>query len=391
MKVVVVGAGILGASIASALHKNGADVQVVEANHIPASGATGGSWAWINSNQKSPDAYKQLNYESMLEWGKGAYAQQWIKSGAIVFSREAAASAQGLSASDVTPPYPAEPLTHSQVMALEPQLCLDSEPGSAHVRHDEGWADPALSTAMLLAPLHTAGRVQYGAPVCRLAQSPSGPWVVHREGGDTLPADTVIVAAGIGSPGLLASIPFQLPLQFCPGLLAHTSPLPVGSIRRPVVSSTVHLLQRGDGRVVIGGDLSHGGGGAGPQCEPEGWASTQPPLRTVRSKGGTPEEGEMWEEGERLLKHASKLLPALRGARLEKVTQAPRPMPEDGYPALGFVCPGVYLAITHSAVTLAPLLGRLVQEEVMHGSRAGQLEPFRPQRFPQSCPSVSKL
>ena len=40
-----------------------------------------------------------------------------------------------------------------------------------------------------------------------------------------------------------------------------------------------------------------------------------------------------------------------------------------------------YLCVTHSGVTLAPLLGRLVAQEVVDGEATMDLEPFRPTRF----------
>ena len=41
----------------------------------------------------------------------------------------------------------------------------------------------------------------------------------------------------------------------------------------------------------------------------------------------------------------------------------------------------VYVTVTHSGVTLAPILGRYVTQEVMTGSRVEALAPFRPERF----------
>jgi len=59
-----------------------------------------------------------------------------------------------------------------------------------------------------------------------------------------------------------------------------------------------------------------------------------------------------------------------------------RPMPLDGYPVLGAspTRPDVYLAITHSGVTLAPVVGALVAQEILAGTPAESLEEFRPGR-----------
>jgi glycine/D-amino acid oxidase-like deaminating enzyme len=60
-----------------------------------------------------------------------------------------------------------------------------------------------------------------------------------------------------------------------------------------------------------------------------------------------------------------------------------RPMTEDGLPAIGRPdgIAGLYIAMMHSGVTLAPLIGRSVCEEIMAGRRCGTLEPYGLQRF----------
>ncbi len=48
-------------------------------------------------------------------------------------------------------------------------------------------------------------------------------------------------------------------------------------------------------------------------------------------------------------------------------------------PLPGFA--NLHVAVTHSGVTLGPLLGRLLAEELLGGAPAAQLAPFRPDRF----------
>jgi len=58
-------------------------------------------------------------------------------------------------------------------------------------------------------------------------------------------------------------------------------------------------------------------------------------------------------------------------------------MPQDGLPVLGFSegAPDVYVAVMHSGVTLAPLVGRLVASEILDGLSIELLEPYRVSRF----------
>ena len=55
--IVVIGAGILGSSIAANLAQKDCRVTVLEAAQRPAEGATAKSWAWLNANRKTPTHY----------------------------------------------------------------------------------------------------------------------------------------------------------------------------------------------------------------------------------------------------------------------------------------------------------------------------------------------
>jgi glycine/D-amino acid oxidase-like deaminating enzyme len=58
-------------------------------------------------------------------------------------------------------------------------------------------------------------------------------------------------------------------------------------------------------------------------------------------------------------------------------------MPVDGLSIVGPVpsAPDVYVAITHSGVTLAPILGRYISHEILTDSQVDSLAPYRPTRF----------
>jgi len=58
-------------------------------------------------------------------------------------------------------------------------------------------------------------------------------------------------------------------------------------------------------------------------------------------------------------------------------------MPADGLPIAGALpgYQGVYLLVTHSGITLGPLLAQLLADEIITGRISPWLERYRPDRF----------
>ena len=60
-----------------------------------------------------------------------------------------------------------------------------------------------------------------------------------------------------------------------------------------------------------------------------------------------------------------------------------RPLPPDGQSIVGRLpgIPGLYVAVTHSGVTLAAHLSRLIAAELTTGTPPAPLAPYTPARF----------
>jgi glycine/D-amino acid oxidase-like deaminating enzyme len=60
-----------------------------------------------------------------------------------------------------------------------------------------------------------------------------------------------------------------------------------------------------------------------------------------------------------------------------------RPIPEDGFSIVGRAegVPGLYIAVTHSGITLAPAIGEFAAKEVLDGAAEPLLAPYRLSRF----------
>ena len=85
----------------------------------------------------------------------------------------------------------------------------------------------------------------------------------------------------------------------------------------------------------------------------------------------------------RLLDGVTQLLPHLGNIALDHCTIGERPTPQDGFPVIGKPAEvsGLYVAVMHSGITLAPAVGRFAATEILDGAEVEMLAPFRPGRF----------
>lgn len=355
--IVVVGAGILGASIGYHLVKRGARVTLLERNR-PSSGATGDSFAYLNASTKPVRPYFELNLAGIAGWRRlqlelgGVLPLQW--GGAVYWRDEPAAAAQLLQGLQEYQRwgYSGRRIDETELRRLLP----GATPGhiEAALYYDqEGTVDPAGAVDALLARSKALGaEVRYPVEVNGFELKNGRVRAVKTSQG-VIEADGVVLAAGSGCEPLAGFAGIKLPLTSSPGLLVHTAPL------APLLGSVVFtpgntLKQNPDGRIVTGG--GH-----------EGSNLNAPPQ----------------EQGQKVLEGASRYFPQLREARIERVSVGRRVLPLDGFPVLGRLgaLGNLYVAATHSGVTLAPVIGQYVTQELLDGVNLEALEAYRPGRF----------
>ena len=371
MRVAVIGAGIIGAAIAYRLARRGCTVTIVD-RHQPAAGATRRSFAWINAGAKTPASYHDLNRRSLEMWNRFAgelateVGLRW--GGKISWAnteteaRTLVERVQRLQSWG----YPCRVIDEAELRRLEPNL----NPGkviAAEYSEIEGQVEPQLVVAACLQWASQAGAVtRYETAVTGFSLAPTGSRIqtVHTTGGD-LPCDLVVLAAGVDTTELASKLEIEIPQEESPGVVVRTDPQPpllrsVPVLYPPPVDAQhdeIHLRQTHDGAVLIG----------------EG---SQESLHRDDSQ----------EHADDLLSRASRYLPALDSARATPVPMGFRPMPIDGYPVIGFTpaVPNLYVALTHSGVTLCPLVSELAALEIFEGTRVEFLRDYRPQRFTKS-------
>ena len=366
MRITVVGAGIVGSAIAFHLSRRGAKVTLLDAGE-PGMGASSHSFAWINAFGKDPRHYNELNRRSLDTWDRYQRlldADVGLKWGGQLTWTATDEDAEWLRekvAKLQTWGYVARLLDESELLSLESGL----RPGpvsAAAISENDGHVLGTKAAQVAAQRVEELGGVvrpntpALGFDVCGYQIAS-----VQVESG-RIDSDAVVLAAGVATTELAAMTGVGIPQQESPGVVVKTNPMPkliesASVLYAPPISEDqpeIHVRQGTDGVLMIG----------------EG---TQESMARDDSQ----------EHADGLLARASHYLPALASAKAVPAPVGYRPMPLDEMPVLGFTekVPNLYIALTHSGITLAPLIGEFAAMEILDGARIDLLEPFRLERF----------
>ena len=372
-KVAVIGAGILGAAIAWRLAHRGVHVALIDKGQ-PGHGASSHSFAWINAGAKEPIGYHDLNRRSLEMWPRCAAGMGddgdpdsvGLRWGGKVSWESDPVAAEGLVARVrqlQSWGYPTRLIDAGELKRLEPGLDVGPV-AAAEYSPNEGQVEPQMVVDACLRRLREMGcEINPDTEVCGFEQDDDGRIHGLATTSGFRDVDAVVIAAGTGTTGLAALAGIKVPQAESPGVVIRTNPMPPLLHNVPVVYAPplgdgrreIHLRQCADGRLMIG------------EGDQESLA-----------------EDDTQAHADDLLARASRYLPGLAGAQAVPVPVGWRPMPLDGYPVMGFAseAPNLYVALTHSGVTLAPALSELAAQEICDGTPADAvLGPYRPQRF----------
>jgi glycine/D-amino acid oxidase-like deaminating enzyme len=371
-RVVVVGAGVVGASLAWSLAARAASVTVLETD-VPGVGTSATSFVWVNASSKLDDdqAYFDLNFMAMREHHVLASVvpgPTWFFPTGHIELAIGAPEVDALESKVARlceSGYAAELLSGDEIQRLEPGLDLPKG-GSAAYYADEGWVDaPSMVRALVRFAEATGAEFVPYARVTDLIVANGAVTGVRLASGEVIDADVVVTAAGRWTQELLAPIDVEIPLvatdhrdSEAVGLLVSVRPAD-GSPYRVLHSHGVSWVPQPRGRAMLAspdGDVA-----AAREREPD----------TLRANA------------EALLEQATALNPHFAGAAIEGVRVGFRALPIDGRTVCGWVdsVDGLYVVVTHSGITLAPLLSEMVSCEVVDGEAVPQLDRFRPGRF----------
>jgi glycine/D-amino acid oxidase-like deaminating enzyme len=365
--VVVVGGGIVGCAIAVHLADHGVRPVVVDLDR-PGQGASASSFASLSAFGKDPVAYYELACAGMASWPRWAERLggdvglrrdgevRWAgdpREGDVLAERVASARRSG---------YAVRLVDEAELRRLLPA----AEPGqvaAASFAPNDGQVEPPLVLRACRAALEQAGARLLLGRAARVRVDDDG--VRVEVGDELLRPSTTVLAAGAEAVEVAAALGLDIPTVASPGMLVETGPLPPLTDKVAYLPGgpgpPVHLRQRPDGSVLVG-------------------------ERTQETVAADPSE----EHAHGLLAQAARFFPALAGVPVRRRSLAWRAMPADRLPIVGPVpwLDTLYVAVTHSGVTVAPALGRLVAQEVATGEPDGLLAPFRPGRFAERASRV---
>lgn len=337
-RIIVIGAGIVGASLAYHLAVKGAKVVVIEAGEI-ASGVTGRSFAWINTSHGGPDSIAPLRAAAIAEYRRLESELPGLKvrwTGALSYGDGR---------------FQAPSIYSAQILELEPNL--KHPPERAFFAAEEGALDAVQATRALIAgaQVHGATLLTHTPVLGLQILDGTGTGVVTATGKHD--ADVVVLAAGTATPLLADQLNVTLPIDASPAIFIRyqTQPQRVNTI---ISSPDMEIRHDADGNLLAAEDYID----EAPQNSAQAIAQ-----RTADA-----------------IQHA---LHGVLSIEPQLACVGLRPMPVDGIPVIGYLpnLSGAYVCVMHPGVTLAAVVGRLVAEEIVGGGFATALAPCRPDRF----------
>ena len=412
-RVVVVGGGVAGLCGAYYLAKRGAEVVVVESNRV-GSGASAGNGGWLCPAQAGPlpepgltlmGMRALLNRDSALYFkpGKLAELSPWLlrfwsycnprayrhgltaiaRLGGRVFDLVDGMVADGvefelhrqgmlLAARDpediraelakLQPmrefgyELPDDILLDSELHAVEPALSEEMRAGFVVPQH---WhvRPESFNQGVAAAARGLGVEIAEGAEVVDFLRQGSRLAGVRTAAGDH-PADQVLVAAGSWTPGILAQLGIDLPVQAGKGYSFMVAPSVVPS--HAILLADVHV-----GCTPFGEQMRIGG-----TLEFSGVNLHLDHHRIDQTIAGARASFQPWSRAE-----------------VESEWAGMRPIAPDGLPVVDRAAPfeNLFVATGYSmqGMTLGPPAGEAVAEFIVSGERPPVLEPFAIDRFPR--------
>ncbi|MFD7682308.1 NAD(P)/FAD-dependent oxidoreductase [Streptomyces sp. NPDC060187] len=362
-RVAVVGAGILGACVGWNLSRRGIKVVFLDAGR-PGEGVTNWSFSWVNAGNKTArKSYFDLNVAGMEEYRALARTigpdSWWYPDGHLRWAADPAAQRKLLKTAELLAGwnYRVEVCTGAEVRRrLEPALALPDDTPVVFYP-DEAWVHGRhLVNRLVSTAVASGAELRSGTTVRDIGTGADGSVrSVALSDGSRLVVDAVVNAAGPDAADVAGLVARRLPMRREPGIVTRIACAQV-PVRRALHAPHIEIRPDGNSSVLL----------------------------HSREIDALIDTGEDPSELARLLhESARQVVPDLGSGHPARTRVANRPIPADGFPSVGAVpsVPGYYEAVSHSGITLGPVIGRLLASEILSGERDRLLADFRPERF----------
>jgi len=378
--VIILGGGIIGATLGYFLARAGMKPLILEPGEI-GGGTTSASFAWANASTKTSDeAYHRMNAAGMAVYRElsaemGAETLGINSAGALQVARRSDGPGYRELLADASKlnelGYRATLLDHATLQEYEPGLSFPGDLEALYLPDDMIIDAPHFTRQMVRRMRALGGGILKTAATALIADENGVVSGVETREGPQL-ADTVICAAGKDTGQLLADLtgyaPFasRFPMRQVPGFLLTTPPVAPDTLRHLIYTSTsdeLHVLPAANGGIKMGSD----------DVDTLIWEDRSPAA--------------MHKAAIALLKRAERFFPE----SITKVDPASchlqvgvRAYPEDGKSLIGPLpgASGFYIVATHSGISLAPIIAKLMTEWVTGDVQPAELAPYTLTRFP---------
>uniref|UniRef100_A0A8H7K1D8 FAD dependent oxidoreductase domain-containing protein n=1 Tax=Bionectria ochroleuca TaxID=29856 RepID=A0A8H7K1D8_BIOOC len=352
--VIVIGGGIVGASIAWHLAKEEDVIIIAEA---VGGVATPNSFCWLNATATTEKYYYDFRRRSMARWEEMCkeLPDLPIYRGGTLTCDGAPDEREELYKLHSTWGTKARRMSQTDLAALEPEIdhAQFSSVEWGLYTPEEGTIEAHIAAARLIAHAELLGAKVVKTSVFGFLKHGNGRVSGVVTGCGKIYGSHVVLAAGLGSVPLLATENIKLHLNSSEGLLISTAPTKKRYLNTLVRLPELHIRQALDGRICFGASFAGGKPGNDPRATAE----------------------ELFKQLQKVFKNGSEL-------EFGGYTLGVRPDPEDGYPILGSTgLEGLDVAVMHSGVTNAALVGELLSKKILHRINDPMLDHFRLDRF----------
>ncbi len=378
-RVIIVGGGIAGCSIAYHLARKGwTDVLLLDKGELT-SGSTWHAAGMVTHFHTSPTIMRMrrdsIRLYRSLQAEAGA-AEHWHEVGSLrvassrdqwLFLRRQVGTARalGLDVDTISP---------EDALRLFPLMSPDGLHGAMYLPGD-GWIDPSGATTELARRARALGvAVETGVRVTGLERSARGAIAAVVTGRGRIRAETVINAAGMWGRQVAAMAGVSLPIT--PLIHQHltTKPLAGHELPRtaPCLRDPENLVYM---REEVGGFLI-----GGFEREPVAWSVDGVPWEFTQQL--LPSDWELFGE---IMEGAIRRVPALARAELAHLTNGPEGITPDSRPLLGPVpgVPGFWVAagLSHTGFGAGGAIGEIVADWLVDGEPPYDVSEMNVRRF----------